>query len=96
MFPLVISTANAPKSVMSSSVADVCMAADVRMADVGTADVRMEDGCDSSCCAARALLVQVPAKQLPDGHVLPSALFVGFTHSPVVALHLPGLRQLPA
>jgi hypothetical protein len=77
--------------------AGVRMAADGRVAaDVRMADGRMADGCDSSCCAASASLVQVPAKQLPDGHVVPSALLVGFTHSPVVALHLPGLRQLPA
>jgi hypothetical protein len=46
--------------------------------------------------AASALLVQVPAKQLPDGHVVPSSLLVAPAHTPVMRLHVPGLRQLPA
>jgi hypothetical protein len=51
---------------------------------------------DYSIRTARALPEQVPAKQLPDGHVVPSALLVAPTHTPVAGLHVPGLRQGPA
>jgi hypothetical protein len=47
-------------------------------------------------CIARALLVQVPFKQLPEGHEVLSALLVAPSHTPVAALHVPGLRQGPA
>jgi hypothetical protein len=46
--------------------------------------------------AASLLLVQVPAKQPPDGHVVPSALLVVPAHTPEAGLHVPGLRQGPA
>jgi hypothetical protein len=46
--------------------------------------------------AASASLVQVPPKQLPDGHVVPSALLVAPVHTPVAGLQVPGLRQGPA
>jgi hypothetical protein len=42
-----------------------------------------------------ASAMQVPAKQLPDGHVVPSALSVAPAHTPVAGLHVPGLRQGP-
>jgi hypothetical protein len=46
--------------------------------------------------AASFSLVQVPAKQLPDGHVVPSALLVVPAHTPVAGLQVPGFRQGPA
>jgi hypothetical protein len=46
--------------------------------------------------AGTVLLAQVPPKQLPEGHVVPSFLLVAPEHRPVAGLHVPGLRQGPA
>jgi hypothetical protein len=50
----------------------------------------------STASDASDLLVQVPPKQLPEGHVVLSALLVEPSHTPVAGLHVPGVRQGPA
>jgi hypothetical protein len=52
--------------------------------------------CNRSNRFFNASLVQTPATQLPDGHVVPSVLSVAPSHTPVAGLHVPGLRQGPA